>query len=87
VKNDPTAIDTSATTEESRRAVVELARLDPRVREGDLEIDDNAVVSWGCDNGAYVQAWLWLSFEGTALDEDAEESDGETHDAARRETL
>ena len=50
-------------------AVLELARKDPRVREGDLEIDENAVVSWGSDNGAYVQAWLWVDFNGTQLDQ------------------
>lgn len=29
-------------------------------REGTLEIDDNAKVSRGDDNGAYVQAWVWV---------------------------
>lgn len=28
--------------------------------DGELEIDDNAVVSMGCDHGAYVQAWIWI---------------------------
>lgn len=28
--------------------------------EGILEVDDNAVVSMG-DEGAYVQAWIWVS--------------------------
>jgi hypothetical protein len=29
--------------------------------EGELEIDDNAPVSLGPDNeGAYVQAWVWV---------------------------
>lgn len=42
--------------------------------DGTLEVDDNAVVSVnedklidGMDNGAYVQAWVWVSdveFEG-----------------------
>lgn len=31
-------------------------------REGELEIDDDAVVSVGPDSdGAYVQAWVWVS--------------------------
>lgn len=32
-------------------------------REGECEIDDSAIVSIGCgdDNGAYVQAWVWIS--------------------------
>jgi len=29
-------------------------------KEGELEVDDNAVVSFGDDDGAYVQAWLWV---------------------------
>lgn len=65
------------TTEADQKAVLELARSDPRVREGELEIDDNAVVSWGFDNGAYVQAWLWVSFEGTPLDEVDDEPEDE----------
>lgn len=28
--------------------------------EGELEIDDEAVVSQGGDPGAYVQAWVWI---------------------------
>jgi hypothetical protein len=30
-------------------------------REGSVEIDDNAAVSYGDDPGAYVQAWTWVS--------------------------
>lgn len=48
-----------------------LANEDPRVNDGELEIDEDAVVSHGGDNGAYVQAWLWVSFEGTSLDKNA----------------
>ena len=29
-------------------------------RDGELEFDDNAVVSTGEDNGAYVQCWAWV---------------------------
>lgn len=32
-------------------------------REGEIEIDDNAAVSRGDDTGAYVQAWVWVSFD------------------------
>lgn len=28
--------------------------------EGQLEVDDNAPVSIGDDDGAYVQAWVWV---------------------------
>jgi hypothetical protein len=36
--------------------------------EGELEMDENAVVSEGDDNGAYVMTWSWVSFEGSDLD-------------------
>jgi len=29
-------------------------------RDGELEIDSNAVVSLGDDPGSYVQAWIWV---------------------------
>ncbi len=38
-------------------------------RDGEIEIDDNAVVSRGDDNGAYVAAWLWV--EGCELCKEA----------------
>lgn len=41
---------------------------------GELEIDGNAVVSEdledGDENGAYVLAWQWVSFEGTKFDKE-----------------
>ena len=30
-------------------------------RDGDLEVDDGAVVSKGNDAGAYVMCWKWIS--------------------------
>lgn len=36
--------------------------------EGEIEVDDNAVISEGADNGAYVMAWMWVSFVDTPLD-------------------
>lgn len=59
-----------AQEEANRREIVEMARNDYRVRDGELEIDDNAVVSHGEDNGAYVQAWVWVGFGGTKFDKD-----------------
>ncbi|HEY5177871.1 MAG TPA: hypothetical protein VII95_20140 [Terriglobales bacterium] len=29
-------------------------------QEGEIEVDNNARVSFGDDNGAYVQAWVWV---------------------------
>lgn len=31
-----------------------------RAREGELEVDEDAVVSQGDNAGAYVQAWWWI---------------------------
>lgn len=30
-------------------------------RDGELEVDDNAIVSVSEDGGAYVMAWVWVS--------------------------
>ena len=49
--------------------IVELAR-DTIQKEGEIEFDDNAEVSEGDDNGAYVQAWVWVSFSGTKFDKE-----------------
>jgi hypothetical protein len=40
--------------------------------EGEIEIDDDAKVSESDGNGAYVQAWVWVEFETTPLDKEAE---------------
>src|SRR5438105_4681318 len=47
--------------------IVALAR-EQCYRDGECEIDETAIVSEGADNGAYVQAWVWVDFEGTDLD-------------------
>ena len=39
-------------------------------QEGDLEIDDNVVISEGDDNGAYVMTWQWVAFDGTKFDKE-----------------
>ena len=31
--------------------------------DGETEVDDNAKVSRGADDGAYVQAWVWVGNE------------------------
>ena len=35
--------------------------------EGELEVDDNALVWEGDDTGAYVMAWLWVSGEEAGI--------------------
>jgi hypothetical protein len=34
-----------------------------RAKDGSLEVDDNAEVSLGDDEGAYVQCWCWVEDE------------------------
>lgn len=35
----------------------------PDRRDGDLEVDENAIISFGEDPGAYVQCWKWISWD------------------------
>jgi hypothetical protein len=42
-------------------------------REGELEIDDDAIVSKGEDPGAYVQAWIWVSNSDAGVEEEGED--------------
>ena len=60
--------------EERRLEIIELAR-EQREQEGAVEIDDNALLSEGNDNGCYVQAWVWVDFAGTIFDKEAHETD------------
>jgi hypothetical protein len=41
------------------QAAIVAARAE-REEEGEIEIDDNAKVSYSTDGGAYVQAWVWV---------------------------
>lgn len=43
-----------------------------RLSDGELEMDANAVVSEGDDNGAYVMLWGWVSFADSDLNKDKE---------------
>lgn len=47
-----------------------LAESNLSLSEGALEMAENAVVSEGDDNGAYVMTWSWVSFAGTELDKE-----------------
>lgn len=42
--------------------LIEKAR-DMYHRDGEIEIDNNAMTSRGDDPGAYVQAWVWVPFD------------------------
>jgi hypothetical protein len=48
-------------------------------RDGELEVDDDAVVSRGADAGAYVQCWHFVTNEEAA--EQASFGEGDTSDA------
>ena len=62
------SIGVVAEEEESRRQrIIEVARHRLQV-DGELEINDEAIVSEGGDNGCYVMAWAWFDFEGTEFD-------------------
>jgi hypothetical protein len=52
------------------REIIAMARDEYVGYDGDVQVDDNAVISHGDDNGAYVQAWVWVGFGGTRLDKD-----------------
>lgn len=45
------------------------------VSEGDLEMDDTAVVSEGDDPGAYVQVWKWVHRSEAGIDDEEEEDE------------
>ena len=53
--------------EERRFEIIELARKHHQ-KNGELEIDDDARVSEGNDNGCYVGAWVWFDFAETKFD-------------------
>ena len=65
----------SSEAEERRSEIIELTRQEHE-REGRIEIDDNAQLSEGNDNGCYVQAWVWAGFAGTKFDKEI----GDDHD-------
>ena len=53
-------------------------------KEGEIEIDDGAVISEAEEcNGAYVQSWAWVDFAGTPLDKACPDCDGMPGDHAK----
>jgi hypothetical protein len=60
---------------QGERELAYIARAQEQAREGEIEVDDDALVSEGCDDGAYVQAWMWVNAADAGLDPlDAKES-------------
>jgi len=58
-----------AEAEERRMEIIQLARQQCHV-EGAVEIDDDAILSEGNDNGCYVRSWVWADFNGTKFDKE-----------------
>ena len=56
--------------------VLELAE-EQHADMGQCEIDSDALISDGGDNGAYVEAWVWVDFSGTDLDRERESEEAE----------
>ena len=71
-------------SEEDKKAF-DLAREHFHV-EGEIEIDDEPIISHGDDNGAYVSAWVWVDFSGTPLDKEAQSDDDDSEDDVIEET-
>lgn len=69
---EPTTEEQVKADEQRRSEIVEMAR-EIHESEGTIEIDDNALVSDGADNGVYVAAWVWVPFDGTKFDREAKE--------------
>lgn len=61
--------DCHTEAEERRDEIIGLAR-EQRQQEGAVEIDDDATLSEGSDNGCYVQAWVWADFCGSKFDKE-----------------
>lgn len=62
--------DTLSPDEEKRRmAIVKLTK-SIHCEDGELEIDEDAKLSEGDDNGCYVAAWVWCPFDGTEFDKE-----------------
>ncbi len=59
---------------ERHRDIVMLARKYTGNTE-DVQVDNSASVAEGDDNGACVQAWVWIPFEGTPLDKASAEAE------------
>lgn len=75
LRKSGTHADDNAPAEARRRAILELARKHHE-EDGQVEIDDNAQLSEGNDNGCYVQAWVWVDFNDTPFDK----KKGDTHE-------
>ena len=58
------------TEQERKQCIVALAQ--ERYGSDEIEVDDDAEVHEGDENGAFVQAWVWVPFYDTELDKGLE---------------
>ena len=56
-------------SEERRLEIIQLAR-QQRQMEGAVEIDDDAILSEGNENGCFVRGRVWAGFNGTKFDKE-----------------
>lgn len=59
--------------DEENREIIQMA-MEQHERPGEVEVEPDGVVSISEDNGAYVQAWVWVSFADTKFDQEKEEA-------------
>lgn len=64
--------DLSEEAEARRQRILEITREQNYIAEGEVEIDDNALISEDDGNGCYVAAWAWCPFAETDLDKEKE---------------
>ena len=66
----PVAATPDPESDPVRDSAIRSMAKDEHASDGYIEIDENAIVSEGDDNGAYVAAWVWVDFAGTDMDKD-----------------
>lgn len=54
-----------------------------QTREGELEVDPNAIVSVSDDGGAYVAAWVWVTDDQAGVETEADEPGTITEEEAQ----
>ena len=53
---------------DARQRAIRRFAVDMRSDDGEIEFDEDCAVSESSENGAYVEAWLWIPFDRSALD-------------------
>jgi hypothetical protein len=61
---------------DGKKAQFRALAIEHHQKDGELEIDDEAIVSISEDDGAYIQAWIWVELPH----EDEEDNDHSTQE-------